>query len=114
MKSRKKVVIVLPEETWSLFKETLTLDSQSPVFDRKLRDRIRSGLKEVERKELILTAYLDGGGNLQFHEGTAPFDFRHDMKECGARIESLTILKRFYIIGEIVRETGLTEPIRVR
>jgi len=66
--------------------------------------------EEEGEKVLVLTAYLDHGGLLQFHGG-AEGDFKKDIedeKHCSR------MLKQFWITGgTIVREDGETEPIRI-
>jgi len=59
--------------------------------------------------KFVLTAYLDGGGDLQFHGGPAG-DFKRDITSTGA----VRVLREFVIVGKIVKERGETEPIRVR
>jgi len=44
----KTVVVVLPEEDWDLFQETLTLDSKSAAFDKDLRSAISKALERVD------------------------------------------------------------------
>ena len=68
----------------------------------------------MKRYDVVLTAYLDEGGDLQFHGGSDVSEWKRDMEGCGASFRSLTLLRRFYIKGKIVKESGLIEPIRVR
>ena len=60
-----------------------------------------------DQYNLILTAYLDGSGSLNFHGGKCFEDFGDEIHE------AFKVLRRFYIRGKIVDESGLTEPIRV-
>jgi hypothetical protein len=62
-----------------------------------------------EKYDVVLTVYLDGGGDLQFHGGESPKTFKDDVGASNAA----KILRRFYIKGKIVDEDGLIEPIRV-
>jgi hypothetical protein len=67
---------------------------------------------KVSRKKnrfVLLTAYLDLGGDLQFHGGVTERDFGRDV---GKRNIG-KVLRRFWIEGRIVKEDGETEPIRV-
>lgn len=59
--------------------------------------------------EFTLTAYLDGGGSLQFHVGPAG-DFDRDV----AASHDVRLLKEFVIDGELLSTRGETEPISVR
>lgn len=62
-----------------------------------------------QMNKFVLTAYLDGGGCLQFHAGPKG-DFKRDVLsvEPGVRV-----LKEFFIEGKIVDEKGETEPIHL-
>lgn len=58
---------------------------------------------------VVLTAYLDHGGDLQFHGGLSDKDFERDVEPSLVN----RVLKRFWIDGKIVREDGEAEPINV-
>lgn len=70
--------------------------------------RVLEGLKEMRGiPSTVLTAYEDGGGDLQFHAGYET-DFERDVGS------GFRVLRRFYIQGKIVHEEGEEEPIRMR
>ncbi len=65
---------------------------------------------DLNKPITILTVYLDGDGDLQFHgslkeEG----EFEKDLDGATAKV-----LHRFFIEGKIVKEDGEKEPIPVR
>ena len=59
---------------------------------------------EVGKWDILLTVYMDTGGNIQFHGGTRENTFRETLKDAGVRLEDVTILRRFFIHGRITDE----------
>jgi hypothetical protein len=81
--------------------------------ENKMVDEDIDGPTEKRQNEhgynVVLTAYLDGGGQLNFHAGNTLEDFDDDIG-----LDNVgKLLRQFYIRGKIVDESGLTEPIRV-
>lgn len=66
--------------------------------------------KKRKAEPWALTAYLDMGGDLQFHGGPKG-DFERDIEK--TRLCN-RVLHKFWIDGRIVKEEGEIEPIRVR
>ncbi len=48
MSKKKMVTLRLPQKSWELLAETLTLDAKSKAFDKALRRRIREALDQVQ------------------------------------------------------------------
>jgi hypothetical protein len=68
--------------------------------------------KVVKPAICILTAYIDQGGDLNFHGGKTVKDLEKDLGK-GDESEVRRVLRQFWIEGKIVKERGEDEPIKL-
>lgn len=85
-----------------------------PSDRKQARHESKSSTGKKIEYDVVLTLYEDNG-NLHFHGGETTEDFRELCREHGQDKEPVDwkVLHRFFIKGEIVKEDGLEDPIRM-